>query len=46
MLRLGRYGTCQCAPEPPKQCQESEGKKCQRGMDEICGEGGICIPHE
>ena len=48
MFRWDEYGTCQCkhqpTPEPPKQCQELEGKKCQYGMDEMCGEGGYCIP--
>ena len=46
MLRLEGYGKCKCkhqpTPEPPKQCQELEGKKCQYGMDEMCGEGGYC----
>ena len=41
------YCTCkpQPTPEPPKQCQDLEGKTCARGMDEMCGENGICIPN-
>ena len=35
----------QPTPEPPKQCQELEGKTCAHGMDEMCGENGICIPN-
>ena len=43
-----RPGTCQCnTTKPPKQCQEQEGKRCKQGLDEKCGEGGVCIPdHE
>ena len=44
MLRL--YCACkpQPTPEPPKQCQELEGKSCWSNED--CGEGGFCIPHD
>ena len=39
---------CACkpqrTPEPPKQCQELEGKSCWSNED--CGEGGFCIPHD
>ena len=42
-----RYGKCQCkhqpTPEPPKQCQELEGKYCVNGNHEVCGEGGECM---
>ena len=47
MLRMERYGTCQCkhqpTPEPPKQCLEMEGKIC--GTDDDCGKDGSCIPN-
>ena len=45
MLRMERYGKCQCkhqpTPEPPKQCQELEGYLCIN--DKKCGKGGHCI---
>ena len=41
MLRMERYGTCQCkhqpTPEPPKQC-----RKIRCWNDEDCGDGGVC----
>ena len=39
------YGTCQCkhqtTPKPTKQCQEVEGKLCDKGITD-CGEDGSC----
>ena len=51
MFRWEEYGICRCkhqpTPKPQKQCQEQEGKLCKQGLDERCGEGGVCIPdHE